>query len=167
MRSSFASVVVAAALLAHSASAQQYAGETIPNKLPKLNNAEIAFWAMKSPTGKNLTLINYMIAPNNKRQDPAGVQRAVIALHGLQTDPFNYWGSAYGGLQKAKKINPDINDKSVALVAPYFPNGDDKNIGYPFTEGLPPGQGSVCDSCSIDSGCSSGRVEHNCSCLAR
>jgi hypothetical protein len=144
MRASFTSAVVAAAILGSPfVHAQQYAGDVIPNSLPKINNAEIAFWAMKSPTGRPLTLINYMSAPGNKRQDPSQVQRAVIVIHGLQRDPYNYWGSAYNGLQNAKKVNPAVNDNSVALIAPYFANGDDKNVGYPWTSGLPAGQGSV------------------------
>lgn len=39
--------------------------------------------------------------------------------------------------------NPDINFNSVAICAPYFPNGDDKNYGYPWTDGLKPGRGST------------------------
>jgi hypothetical protein len=150
MRSSFTSTVVAATLLCHFAGAQQYAGEVIPNSLPKVNNAAISFWNMKVTKTKNATLINYMSAPGNKRQDPTNVQRAVILLHGLQRDPYNYWGSAYGGLQGAKKINPAINDNTVALIAPYFANGDDKNVGYPWIDDQPAGQGSVCNSAILE-----------------
>lgn len=39
--------------------------------------------------------------------------------------------------------DPDINFDSVAIMAPYFPNGDDKTIGYPWTAGLKPGRGST------------------------
>lgn len=39
--------------------------------------------------------------------------------------------------------DPDVvNQDSVAIMAPYFPNGDDKNIGYPWVSGLSPGRGS-------------------------
>jgi hypothetical protein len=39
--------------------------------------------------------------------------------------------------------DPTVNFDSVAICAPYFPNGDDKNIGYPWTTGLSPGRGST------------------------
>lgn len=38
--------------------------------------------------------------------------------------------------------NADVNRDSVAICAPYFPNGDDKNVGYPWVSGLSPGLGS-------------------------
>ena len=36
-------------------------------------------------------------------------------------------------------------------MAPYFPNGDDKNTGYPWTSGLSPGRGST-SNCLVWSG---------------
>jgi hypothetical protein len=36
----------------------------------------------------------------------------------------------------------DINVNSVAICAPYYPNGADKNVGYPWTDGLAAGEGS-------------------------
>jgi hypothetical protein len=37
----------------------------------------------------------------------------------------------------------NVNRDSVAVMAPYFPNGDDKNYGYPWTDGLKSGRGST------------------------
>lgn len=39
--------------------------------------------------------------------------------------------------------NSDVNQNSVAICAPYFPNGNDKNVGYPWTNGLAAGAGST------------------------
>ena len=36
-----------------------------------------------------------------------------------------------------------INKDTVAIIAPYFPNGNDKAFAYPWTDGLPPGEGST------------------------
>lgn len=33
--------------------------------------------------------------------------------------------------------DPSINKSNVLMMAPYFPNGDDKNIGYPYNETNP------------------------------
>jgi hypothetical protein len=46
-------------------------------------------------------------------------------------------------LEVATADNPDINRDSVAMIAPYFPNGADKDFGYPWEEDQPSGQGSV------------------------
>lgn len=37
----------------------------------------------------------------------------------------------------------DVSPDSVAICAPYFPTGSDKNVGYPWTDGLPAGRGST------------------------
>ena len=39
--------------------------------------------------------------------------------------------------------DPNINQDSVAVIAPYFTNGDDKGYAYPWTAGKPTGQGST------------------------
>lgn len=38
--------------------------------------------------------------------------------------------------------DPNVNRSSVAIMAPYFANGDDKNYGFPWTDGLKAGRGS-------------------------
>ncbi len=37
----------------------------------------------------------------------------------------------------------NVNRSSVAVMAPFFANGDDKTVGYPWTNGLAPGRGST------------------------
>lgn len=39
--------------------------------------------------------------------------------------------------------DPNINFDTVAIIAPYFPNGEDKNKGYPWTAGLKANRGST------------------------
>lgn len=46
-------------------------------------------------------------------------------------------------LAKAKGVDPNINVDSVAVMAPYFPNGNDRGFAYPWTDGLKPGRGST------------------------
>nr|POE47016.1 wsc domain-containing protein [Quercus suber] len=124
------------ALIATLASAQQYAGDIISANLPTISGAEVAFFKIPDPSGKNnnLTLINYYShGTNGQRIVESNIQRAVIVLHGLLRDPFNYENDNSG------YITPD----NVAILAPYFPNGDDKNFGYPWTDGLASGQGST------------------------
>jgi hypothetical protein len=73
--------------------AQQYAGDVIPGTLPATTNAEVAFWKIRDPTGANanLTLINYASLNNaGQRPDNSKIQRAVLSIHGLLRDPWNY-----------------------------------------------------------------------------
>lgn len=69
------------------------------------------------------------------------VQRAVIIIHGLNRDPGSYMSNMLSALSQSK--DPNINFDTVAIMAPYFPNGDDKNYGYPWTDGLRPNRGST------------------------
>lgn len=46
-------------------------------------------------------------------------------------------------LSKATAKDPTINPDTVAIMTPYFTNGDDKSHGYPWTDGLSAGQGST------------------------
>lgn len=39
--------------------------------------------------------------------------------------------------------DPNVNMDTVAVMAPYFANGDDKNVGYPWVDGLASGKGST------------------------
>jgi hypothetical protein len=73
--------------------AQQYAGDIISANLPTINNAEVAFFKIDDPSGKNdaLTLINYYShGTDGNRIVESKIQRAVIVLHGLLRDPWNY-----------------------------------------------------------------------------
>lgn len=46
-------------------------------------------------------------------------------------------------LSQATTQDPNVNFSSVQIICPYFPNGDDKNVGYPWTAGLASGLGST------------------------
>ena len=73
--------------------AQQYAGDVISANLPTTANAEVAFFKIDDPSGKNnnLTLINYYShGTDGNRLVESKIQRAVIVLHGLLRDPWNY-----------------------------------------------------------------------------
>ena len=90
MRFSPLSLALAAGSLV---AAQQYEGDVIPGTLPSVNNAEVAFWKIKDPTGANanLTLINYAsLNTQGQRPDQSKIQRAVIPIHGLLRDPWGY-----------------------------------------------------------------------------
>lgn len=39
--------------------------------------------------------------------------------------------------------DPNVNEDTVAIMAPYFADGDDKGTGYPWTSGLASGCGST------------------------
>lgn len=73
--------------------AQQYAGDVISASLPTIDNAEVAFFKIDDPSGKNdaLTLINYYShGTDGNRIVESKIQRAVIVIHGLLRDPWNY-----------------------------------------------------------------------------
>lgn len=75
------------------ATAQQYAGDTISAFLPTISRAEVAFFRIPDPSGENehLTLINYYShGRNGGRIVESNIQRAIIVIHGLLRDPWNY-----------------------------------------------------------------------------
>ncbi|KAL3426463.1 WSC domain-containing protein-like protein 5 [Phlyctema vagabunda] len=113
--------------------------------VPYLGGAAITYFKIKEPTGKqnvNLTLTNYIsLNSTGGRLVGTKVQRAVIVVHGLDRDPGTYMANMLNALTQVP--NSDINRDSVAICAPYFPNGNDKNIGYPWTAGLAAGRGST------------------------
>lgn len=115
------------------ASAQQYAGENITTNLPSVPGSEIAYFKIKGVMDSNknkaanLTLINYYShGKNGKRLIESNVQRAVVIIHGLQRDPGTYESNMLSALSQVT-TDPNINFDSVAIMAPYFPNGDDKS----------------------------------------
>jgi len=112
-------------------SAQQYAGEVINTTLPILPGSEIAFFKIpgvydsKKLQGStpNLTLINYYShGSNGKRLVESNIQRAVIVIHGLNRDPGTYQSNMASALNQVT-TDPNINQDTVAIMAPYFPNG--------------------------------------------
>lgn len=155
--------ITSALLSASLAAAQQYEGEVIPGTLPMVDNAEVAFWKIKDPSGDgaNLTLINYAsLDTQGQRPDNSRIQRAVFSIHGLLRDPWNYENDvrAYqystqacsiltasqmlNALNEATGFNENVNRDTVAVVAPYFASGGDKDFAYPWQDGLKPGRGS-------------------------
>lgn len=92
---SFASTTFFAA----AARAQQYAGDTISANFPTIAGAEAAFFKIPDLTGanNNLTLINYYsLGSNGGRVVESKIQRAIIVLHGLLRDPYNYENDVSG-----------------------------------------------------------------------
>lgn len=125
--------------------AQQYAGDVIPNSLPSVPGAEIAYFRINDPSGKNnnLTLINYYAHQlNGNRVVESDIKRAVVIIHGLNRDPGTYAANMMSALAQLT-TDANVNRSSVAIMAPYFTNGDDKNYGYPWTDGLKAGRGST------------------------
>ncbi|KAI9666162.1 MAG: hypothetical protein M1821_004097 [Bathelium mastoideum] len=118
------------------ASAQQYAGDIVSGYLPTIPRAEVAFFRIPDPTGanNNLTLINYYSLTSSGGQIVnSNIQRALIVIHGLLRDPWDYMNDTLNALDKV--TDPNINADSVAVIAPYFTNGDDKGYSYPYTNG--------------------------------
>ncbi|KAK6076275.1 glyoxal oxidase precursor [Seiridium cupressi] len=126
-------------------SGQQYAGDFINSSLPTVPGSEIAYFRINDPSGSNnnLTLVNYYShGTSNQRLVESNVQRAVVIVHGLNRDPGTYMSNMLSALAQVES-DPNINFDTVAIMAPYFPNGDDKNYGYPWTDGLKAGRGST------------------------
>jgi hypothetical protein len=80
------------ALFGASALAQQYAGEAIPNSLPAVFGAELAYFRISDPAGANTaTLLNYQsLGSDGQRLKEANVERAVIMVHGQRRDADVY-----------------------------------------------------------------------------
>jgi len=129
--------------------AQQFLGERIDtpgginNTLGSVPGAEITYWNIKDPNKKNATLINYSSLDENwNRLTPSNVQRVVIFVHGLGRDGGTYMSNMLSAMAQIQG-RPDVNRSNVQIVCPVFPNGNDKNITYPWTNGLAPGKGST------------------------
>ena len=127
--------------------AQQYAGDVINNTLPGVPGSEIAYWKIADGKKNNLTLINYINhGKDGQRLVPSKIKRLVVVVHGLNRDPGTYMSNMLSAM--SQNTYSDINTDSVAIVAPYFPNGDDKmdgtgGQGYPWIGGLKANQGSI------------------------
>lgn len=130
--------------------AQQYAGDYINNTLPGVPGSEIAYWKIMDGKLNNLTMINYINhGSDNKRLVPSKIKRAVVIIHGNDRDPGTYESNMLSALAQLK--SSEINTDSVAILAPYFPNGEDKGTGYPWISGLKANQGSI-TNCLVWSG---------------
>ncbi|TIA57408.1 hypothetical protein D6C77_06205 [Aureobasidium pullulans] len=134
-------IALLAALLLQDASAQQYLGDVITNvTYPGVPGSELVYFRVKDPAGKNnnLTLVNYQsLGSNGKRIVPSKIKRAVIIVHGLNRDAATYMSNMLSALSQVTS-DSNINQDSVVINAPSFPNGDDKNASYPYWD-YPPG----------------------------
>ncbi|CAK3756019.1 Hypothetical predicted protein [Lecanosticta acicola] len=140
------STVVTSTIFALGVAAQQYAGDVISAGLPTIEGAEVAFFKIPDTTGvnNNLTLINYYShGTSGGRIVESNVQRVLITIHGLLRDPWDYMNDTLNALDLATTQDANINRDSVAVIAPYFANGDDKGLAYPWTDGLGANQGST------------------------
>lgn len=115
--------IAAFLLLAH---AQQDAGQP-DRKLPDIPGASLSFFPIVDPKNNtdDLSIFSYFSMQNDTHNiDYAAIQRAVIIIHGHDGDPDKYMSYVHGALREASRINPDVNRSSVAIIAPYFANGD-------------------------------------------
>ena len=126
-----------------STQAQLYAGDYINTTLPGVPGSEIAFWKIQDGLKNNLTAIAYINhGSNGQRLDPLKIKRAVIIIHGNDRDPGTYESNMLSALAQAHATNSDVSTDSVAIVAPWFANGNDKTI-FPWVNGLKANQGSI------------------------
>ncbi|RDW89749.1 hypothetical protein BP6252_01781 [Coleophoma cylindrospora] len=129
------------------AAGQQYQGNTITNSLPSVPGSELAYWKITDKKNRNFTLINYFSNDGNgNRLTTSNVKRAVVVLHGLGRDPGTYMSNMLSALSQVPSgTGPTF--KNTQIIAPYFPNGDDKNYGYPWNTSAPAGgYGSYSDA---------------------
>ncbi|KAI5193666.1 hypothetical protein E4T39_08850 [Aureobasidium subglaciale] len=142
--------------------AQQYAGEVIPGGLPpSIGGAELNFWNIVDKKSRNVTLVNYSsLNSSGQRLSSPVVQRVVVIIHGLNRDPLNYIWGVQGALNDVSKSGSGPSADNVQIIAPFFPNGDDKGNVYPWVDGLAPGKGSN-TSCLVWHGADWSQAENN------
>lgn len=90
-----------------SASAQQYAGDTISGTLPSAEGSEVAYFRISDPSGANdqLTLLNYYsLDSNGERLQESAVQRAVIMMFGMNRNAADYEGFVSAGQHLRKHL---------------------------------------------------------------
>jgi hypothetical protein len=100
--------------------AQQWAGETIPNTLPKVTGAQVAFFNVHDANGGNTTLINYYSFPGGKAQNQTNVKRAVIVLAGKNRNAWDYFGTVRGRIAAATALNNEVTEQTVAIFSPHL-----------------------------------------------
>lgn len=125
-------------------SAQQYIGSPISNQtgLPSVLGANITWFNILDPASKNATLTNYLsFNSSGNYMSPSAMKRVIIIIHGLDRDPSTYMSNMLVAISNL--LNKVSTIDNTQIVAPYFPNGDDKNVGYPWTDGLASGKGST------------------------
>jgi hypothetical protein len=100
------------------ATAQQFAGDFIPNKLPVQASANISFFNVRDALGGRTTMINYYSTPNAKVQDQKKVQRAIIVLSGAGRNGGDYFTNVRNQIPAAAALNPQVSEDTVAIMAP-------------------------------------------------
>lgn len=77
----------------------------------------------------------------------SGIHGTTATTYGLHRNLAFVWSFAKLKIQTLnaleKVTDPNINQDSVAVIAPYFTNGDDKGYAYPWNNNAPNGQGST------------------------
>lgn len=120
----FSIIATLVAFFVASASSQQYAGEVINTTLPNVPGSEICFFNIPRKGTQKHTLINYYSrGKDGKRLVESKVQRAVIIVHGLNRDPGTYQSNMMSALAQVTG-DANINKDTVAIMSPYFPNGE-------------------------------------------
>lgn len=110
-----------------SASAQQFAGDTISGTLPSQDGSEVAYFRISDPSGANdqLTLVNYYsLDSNGERLQESAIQRAVIMMFGMGRNAADYEGfvsTALGCSGIAACANA-ASRRSLTLCERYLPD---------------------------------------------
>lgn len=121
------------------ASGQQFMGDVIPNTLPTVPGSELAYWRTTDKKNRQFTLTNYFSQDGHgNRLTTSNVKRAVVVIHGLNRDPQTYMSNMLSALSRVPSGSGPTT-ANTQIIAPYFPNGDDKNIGYPWNSSAPAG----------------------------
>lgn len=131
-------VLALLALLASFGSAQQFQGTvtTYNMTLANVSGSEIAYFRIIDNKNRQFTSINYLSTTSSgNRLVPANIQRVVIVIHGLARDPDLYMSNMLSALPTVSMYG--VNTSNTQIIAPYFPNGDDKNHGFPWDASQP------------------------------
>jgi hypothetical protein len=98
--------------------AQQYAGQTIPNSLPGVNGGQLSFFNIFDANGGRTTLLNYFSTAGGKPLNQTKVKRAIITLHGLNRDGWDYFDHVRTKIPLATAKNAEITEETVAVLSP-------------------------------------------------
>lgn len=149
MRASSALVAFATAALPGTGNAQceevqptQYAGTAFTNSLAATHDrSELTYFKIRDPSGAHvcttdaagdLSLLTFQsLNTTGGRPVDADLKRAVIVIHGARNDPWNYHAAMIQALELVVE-NDEVTLDTVAITAPYFPNDDDANVGFPY-----------------------------------
>lgn len=141
-------LVVALCLLVFT-NAQQYTGAVVNNSYPNVPGSLVTYFNILDPNKKNATLINYLSLNSTGGFLPgSNIKRLFIVIHGDNRDPQLYMSNSLSAINVVK--TPGISIDNVQILAPAFPNGDDKNFAYPYISGQ--GTNSSYSACLVWTG---------------